>query len=823
MRRVIFAVFSCSMIYTAQAEFYFDINALNLSDADRQTIILDELIKSDKPLPGLYKVEIYLNKEQVDSQNITFVKCALSICPQLSIKQLSDFGINIAAFPALNKLPKDSLITDLNDYIPGASTEFVFNKLLLRLNIPQVALINTIRNDVPLSEWDDGVNMMFTNYNMSGSFSRKESSNNNQYVNLRSGFNFGAWRVRNYSYYNNQDGESTWKSLQSYIERDIRSLRSRLTMGEVNSNGLIFDSVKFKGIKLASDTQMLPESQRGFAPVIRGIAMSNAQVEIWQKGNLLYQTFVPPGEFKITDLYPTSTSGDLEIRIKEEDGTVRKSTQAFSAAPTMIREGQTQYTLNAGKFSSDNPSNKSSDNFVLGELIYGILNGTTLYGGIIGSQNYNSGAIGMGQSLGAIGAVSLDITQASAKINNNEKKQGQSFQIRYSKNITATETNLTLAGYRYSTEGYRSFEEANNERSNWQNATLSTPKNKIQLTINQSLGQYGSFSLSAYQQDYWSNNRGRNRSLNVSYNFNIADINLSFGYNNTSTEWNKTDQILSFNINMPLSRWLSSDNNYATLGYNTVYSDGGSTQNMATLSGSMLQNNNLNYSLSQSYSRSQQGSSDVYGSAATAQYSGTKGIANLGFNRDNQNNERINYGLQGSVVVHPYGLTLAQSLNENGASVLIRAQGASQTRVINQPNIVTNASGYAVIPYLTSYQYNNIRLDTSTLDDDVEVANPIHKVTPTQGALVLADFATSVGNRIFLKLKYRNEKIPFGALATVGNNTAIVNERGEVYLSGVKDKSNISISWNGQSCSVIFDQDKVKKINGIFISTENCQ
>jgi hypothetical protein len=40
---------------------------------------------------------------------------------------------------------------------------------------------------------------------------------------------------------------------------------------------------------------MLPDSQKGYAPVVRGIARTNAQVVVRQNGYIIYQTYVAPG------------------------------------------------------------------------------------------------------------------------------------------------------------------------------------------------------------------------------------------------------------------------------------------------------------------------------------------------------------------------------------------------------------------------------------------------------------------------------------------------------------------------------------------------
>ncbi|MCQ6463355.1 fimbria/pilus outer membrane usher protein, partial [Vibrio parahaemolyticus] len=96
-------------------------------------------------------------------------------------------------------------------------------------------------------------------------------------LNLRSGMNLGAWRLRNYSTWTRNDGNNTWDNIGTSLSRAIVPLKSQLTLGDTSTAGDIFDSVQMRGVQLTSDEEMLPDSQRGFAPVIRGIAKSNAE------------------------------------------------------------------------------------------------------------------------------------------------------------------------------------------------------------------------------------------------------------------------------------------------------------------------------------------------------------------------------------------------------------------------------------------------------------------------------------------------------------------------------------------------------------------
>ncbi|WP_157632460.1 fimbria/pilus outer membrane usher protein, partial [Bacillus cereus] len=80
----------------------------------------------------------------------------------------------------------------------------------------------------------------------------------------------------------------------------------------------------------------------------RGIARTNAQVIIKQNGYTIYQSYVSPGAFEITDMYPTGSSGDLDVTIKEADGSEQHQLVPFASLPVLQREGRLKYSLTSG-------------------------------------------------------------------------------------------------------------------------------------------------------------------------------------------------------------------------------------------------------------------------------------------------------------------------------------------------------------------------------------------------------------------------------------------------------------------------------------------
>ncbi len=172
--------------------------------------------------------------------------------------------------------------------------------------------------------------------------------------------NIGSWRLRDNSTWSYNSGSSNssdsnkWQHINTSAERDIIPLRSRLTVGDSYTDGDIFDSVNFRGLKINSTEAMLPDSQHGFAPVIHGIARGTAQVSVKQNGYDVYQTTVPPGPFTIDDINSAANGGDLQVTIKEADGSIQTLYVPYSSVPVLQRAGYTRYALAMGEYRSGN-------------------------------------------------------------------------------------------------------------------------------------------------------------------------------------------------------------------------------------------------------------------------------------------------------------------------------------------------------------------------------------------------------------------------------------------------------------------------------------
>ncbi|EOC9242321.1 fimbria/pilus outer membrane usher protein [Enterobacter cloacae] len=789
--------------------------------------------ESGSQAPGIYHVDIIVDDAFLETGDIQFTASKAdngdaSLQPCLSLAQLKRWGVKTALFPALSAGHGECVNLQA---IPHASADFQFGAQRLVLSIPQAAIDLPARGYVPPEMWDEGITAAMLNYSLSGANGRAKAgegaSSNSQYANLRPGINIGPWRLRNYTTWSRDGaGKARWDTVYSYLQRAVIPLKAQLTLGDSSAPADVFDSVPFRGVQLASDDDMLPDSLKGYAPVVRGIARTNAQVVIRQNGYQIYQSYVAPGAFEITDMYPTGGAGDLDVTIKEADGSEQHFTLPYASVPVLQREGRLKYALTGGQYRAYNSSVEKTP---FGQIaaIYGLRKGITIYGGGQGASKYQSLAVGAGKNMGDFGALSVDVTQAWSTPGNTAKTQGQSWRARYSKNVINTGTNFSIAGYRYSTRGYYGLQDV---LDSWRNsvALQDRRRNRLELTMSQTLGgDRGALTLSAAREDYWNADRPM-ASWSVGYNNDWHNISygVSWTYSKNgspssgsgSTKTYANDQLLALTVSVPLDKFLPQT--WANYGLNASKNSG--TTHSIGMNGVALDNSALSWNIQQGYGTDGVG----YTGTLNGDYKGTYGEVTTGYGYD-KHSERLSYGLQGGILAHADGVTLSQPLGETNA--LIKAAGAHGVNIRNQSGVRTDFRGYTVVNNLSVYRKNDLTLDPENMPDDVELEINTRTVTPTRGAVVKADYLSKVGRRVLMTLTTPEQFVPFGAVVTLADDdksSFIVGDRGQVYLTGLRDQGTVLATWGHQphqQCRADFSLPKGAQYGGITDISVSCR
>ena len=766
-----------------------------------EPVDLEEFLRGNSVLPGIYSVDVYFNRTLAGRRDITFAQSPISkrVEPCLTLDVLQGFGLDVERLQQSIGDEHSMACVDLPAHVEFARVEYLPNSLRLLISVPQAAMARRARGYVAPQLWDQGETAAFTNYNFSAVRRRNLQEHADQYyLGLRNGLNLGAWRLRNESsltYGGNQPYR--FASNRTYAQRDLTALRSQLTLGEVYSNSLVFDSVRFRGAAIDSDDGMLPDSERVYAPTIRGIADTNATVEVRQNGYMLYSGSVSPGPFEISDIYPSGSNGDLLVTVVEADGRTRSFTQAFAGLPIMVPQGALRYSLALGQYDS-NDDDQATPAFTSGTLVYGVSERLTGFGGLQWTQGYQAGNVGAGVN-SPLGAFSADLTHSLSQLRE-QSRQGQSLRLRYANTLGMTSTTFAVAGYRYSTDQFRTLEEHVDEQVERAGQTpIGRAKDRLELNISQSLpAQSGSLSLTASDQRYW-NVPGKTRQLFLSYNAAWKSISYSVSIERNQQMNVDGDAGTDHRVSLALTVPLGSSSASSRASFNLVRDSGGNYNTQAGLNGQVLDNRNAFYSV-------QGGHDSSAGSFGSGKVNTTLpyGRFEAGYSQG-RDYDAMSLGAAGSLVGHRGGINFGQPLGESFA--LVEVPHVNGAKLTNYNNVETSANGYALLPYTQPYRTNWVALDTRQLGADVEIEDAIVQVVPRRGAVSVVHFNASIGRRVqFELLRADGSKVPLGASVEDehGKSLAVVDPTSRALVLINQDSGVLRVKWSDQNCQVTY-------------------
>jgi outer membrane usher protein len=753
--------------------------------------------------PGSYSMSILVNKKLVGNVTLLIKDIANKKVVCLSKELISLLDIKADSNSVASEHDGCVLLESL---IPTASYVINIPDLAVDFSIPQAYLQRQSQGSVSQELWDAGINAGFINYNANYYESRingdqQSLTNTNFFTVFNSGINLGLWQLRNNSNYStSNNGISKWTTLNSYLQRPLPSFKGLLVAGEYNTSGQYFDSLSFRGIQLASDDRMLPASQQGFAPVVRGVARTNALVQISQRGVLLNKTTVAPGAFEIDDLYPTGFGGELDVVVTETDGAVQTFSVPYSSIASLLRENNSRYSVTAGQLNNQILRDKPT--FVQALYSRGLSNRVTAYTGSQLSENYKSAVVGSAFNTG-LGALGLDITGSSANLPSGNSR-GWSVKASHSKLFEASQTFLSLATYRYSDKGYYGFNEAAQQREQDYNHIL-RQKGRFELAVNQQVADYGNLFISGSIVSHW-DKPGSFNNYQAGYSLMVKNINIGASISRTNNNSGESENQYMLTFSVPFG---NERNGYHSVNTNLNTSSDGSSQTTLGLNGSLGQDNAVNYGLSASSDSRNQTS--VSGNMAK-RYSQGQASASAS---QGKNFRQYALGMSGSAVVHSGGLTLGQYAAESMA--LVEAKDAAGARVENIPGLTIDRFGYAIVPYLSAYRSNTINIDPQGMSENTELLSSGSKVVPYSGAVVKVKFDTRAGNKAFIESTTPDgEPLPMGAVVTDenGNSIGMVGQSGIMYASGLNDDGLLLVTWRSDltgQCQIRYHFAKEKQ------------
>ena len=785
---------------------------------------LKSLLSGSSVAEGTYFVDLYVNELHSSRSYVRFAHNDETglVEPCFTLDLLRQVGVNMEKLDEQTRATESSCLR-IAQLIEHASADYDSARLRLNINVPQAYMSAAKRGYVDASLWSEGVPVAFANYNFNTSRTSvpyATGTQNFSSLNLNAGANWGMWRLRNNSSVSSGSGSATqWQSQNTYVQRDLTDLKSQMWLGDTYTSSQLFDSVRFRGVQLASDEGMRPDSEQGYAPVIRGTAESNATIEVRQNGFLLYSANVAPGPFEITDLRPSGSNGNLEVTVIEADGRRNTTIQAFSSPPLMVREGRVKYDATVGQLRQQR-GDAYRPTFASGSALYGLTSNLTVAGGFQASSGYQVLAGGFGLNTKA-GAFSVDIAHSRSN-SALGTVSGESVRLIYGKFFQETATHVSFSANHSLGKGYKSLvDHAAMNRALDASMTGWLPNNsgvrtQANVYVNQRIGannRYGNFYLSASEMRYWDDARVRSISAGYSHSIGSAALNIGYSQNRNMSSaiagGARKDNVLSLSLSIPLGRAGSS---YATNSYTNVSHREAGTSVRTGLNGTLPVGSDISYSVAAGRDPVGGNSSSVYVGSSTS-----FGVVNGGYSNANKVSSTT-LQANGSVVVHGGGINFGQSVGESFVLAQVEPPVAG-VGVASYKGATTGQNGYAVVPYATPYRTNWVGLDTQGLGADVEISDNMQQVVPRRGAVVLAAFKSEVGRRVQFELKLPDgSPMPFGATIkdSDGERIGVTDPRGRalVMLDGQKNDGRVTVQWERNECRLSYNlPDKQKDEN----------
>src|SRR5699024_10891946 len=328
-----------------------------------------------------------------------------------------------------------------------------------------------------------------------------------------------------------------------------------------------------------------------------------------------------------------------------------------------LRPGLSRYAVVAGNYR-----NKEIDKDPLilqGQYQRGINNFITAYGGAQASEDYK--AVTLGSAFATrLGAVAFDVTHSDTDVTNRDSETGQSYRGSSSILISPTNTNVTLAAYRYSTQGfYRLADAFKAQEQNKQGIGtlyIGKQRSEFQLTLNQGLpNEWGNFYLTGAWVDYWDKQEDT-KQYQFGYNNTYKGVSYGLSANKRVVEnatsgkvIDDTEYMLTLSLPLSIKRSAVTLNSYITQD-NTTVGVNGSLGNRASYGATLSTDYGENPSLN---------TNAQYRSNYTT-LSGTYSVAD-GY-------QQLGLSAGGNIVVHPEGVVFGP--DQGRTMVLVYAPGA---------------------------------------------------------------------------------------------------------------------------------------------------
>lgn len=766
--RIAFSVFLLifSTLSSANNITNFDSEILKSLGIDPEVSI--QLAMKPRFLAGEQIVNFYVNNEYKGREKI-MINTEGEPC--LNVNLLKKIGLTP---PYLFRKREDCFSLESiweNSDIVAKTTEQA-----LWLFVPEEAINRQYRQS---DDYIYGGNGGVLNYSAHYMGSSGRERQNLYFLNTEVGVNSNNWLFRSAQMYN-RVSENMYRHQYAYVQTTLEKQQKNMRVGQISLQNNIVGAARVLGIQFSPETRLEGSVYNG--AVVSGVATESSMVEIYQSGQLIHQTAVPPGAFEISQFSLLNRTSDLEVKLNGVNGQIQTFKVPASMFLVSSSLGSRGYTFGIGRYDENSArSHPWVASISKGWALSPYLSIDT--GGTATDQYYAAGVV-VSPSLSPDWLLSVANNVSHSK---NENVTGAilttNIAYMWNDNLSLGINGLLqTANYRYLNDTVNASDNKNmgyKQRQlggslNWSLDTIGA--------INLSLGR--SYNGQEHAQDYISSSWSK--TLNGRYTVNTT-------FQRSYTQDNNPEDTLFVRLSIPLekanfSSWLSNVSHHNRVG-SRYQSYGDRDQNWGV---------GYEYDQYQHYQ------------SVSANINQITPYTQLGGNIRRSNDQQMDWGasLTGGVAIVKEGMLFSAYSIKDTFGVAKAGERRGLRLETNAGTAWTNDNGYALLPSLESYRNNGINVDTRTLKRQYDILNAYKSVRPAKGSVVPVTFSVIESRRLMMNVTLDGTPLPIDSIVNDdgGNFLTLATREGQIFLgNAIPDMTLYVMTPHKKHCMIKLD------------------
>ena len=570
----------------------------------------------------------------------------------------------------------------------------------------------------------------------------------------------------------------------TYYQKDLPDKMQSFVIGDtVNSDGNWSRSANYFGVRWSRNFSTQPGYIYTPNPIISGSAALPSVIDVYVNNQKTFSQKINPGPFDITHLpVPGNGMGQVNLVVKDILGNEQVITKNFYQSPILLAKGENDFSLESGFLRKNygTKSNDYQDGFAAGTYVHGITNSITARGRFELQPDRQAAGGDIALTLGNFALVQASVASSNDGIRGTGNQYGANIE-----NIG--QFLKTSIGVKRFDKDFSQFASTSDETKpkTRTNAFVSFPIPMINNNI----------SIGYISQTNWDSDPFKNAYISSGYALPYG-ANLALSYNkrlDTVNNWGA-----SIVLTVPLG-------DYNTRFDHTIDPSGKITDSYA-LSTNIPAGPGMGWSvINEDLKKNVK--TNVTLNSNTAQYTGQINVQD-----GITTGKRL--GVNGTIGLLDGEVFASRQVN-NSSFAVVKTEGLKGIKIYNQNNMVaiTNKNGTAAFP-IRPYEKTKIEIKDNEIP--LEATAEVLEMYPVAYARsgLLVKFPIQMSKNALVKIHLPNDTpIPAGATVTMASSkeSYIAGRNGEVYLTNLSQKNQLTVSWLENKCELNLEIDMTQQ------------